>query len=136
MEAQNSHNEPDLVDLVDQLAQAKHQEKLATAVRIDAERKLLPFVPQICDGSKTTKIGDGRSVTVKTGHSWSFDMDAFKANKHLIPESLNPVQLREVLSEPILRMLQEKDPTAWKAVCHIFTQKPRKTSVVINGEKI
>ena len=136
MAGHHSHNEPDLVDLVDQLAQAKHQEKLATAVRIDAERKLLPFVDRKCDGAKTTQVGDGRSVTVKTGHTWSFNQDEYRKYKDLIPEQLRPVQLREVLSESLLRMLQAKDPAAWKAVCHIFTQKPRKTSVVINGEKI
>lgn len=135
MEIQTSHNEPELATLVDQLEQAKHAEKLATAVRIDAERKLLPFLDTKCDGSKSTKVGDGRSVTVKTGYSWSFDRDAYKAYKHLIPESMNPIQMREVLSEPMLRMLQDKDPEAWKAVCHIFTQKPKKPYVTINGEK-
>lgn len=135
MELQPSHNEPDLASLVDDLEKAKHQEKVATAVRIDAERKLLPFVDSKCDGAKTTQVGDGRSVTVKTGHTWSFDQDEYRKHKDLIPEQLRPVQLREVLSEPMLRMLQAKDPVAWKAVCHIFTQKPRKTSVAVNGEK-
>lgn len=135
MEARNSHNEPDLASLVDDLERAKHQEKLATAVRIDAERKLMPFLDTKCDGSRSTKVGDGRSVTVKTGYSWSFDREAYKAYKHLIPESLNPVQMREVLSDSLLRVLQEKDPTAWKAVCHIFTQKPKKPYLTINGEK-
>lgn len=135
MEARNSHNEPDLASLVDDLQRAKHQEKLATAVRIDAERKLMPFLDTKCDGSRSTKVGDGRSVTVKTGYSWSFDREAYKAYKHLIPDSLNPVQMREVLSDSLLRVLQEKDPTAWKAVCHIFTQKPKKPYLTINGEK-
>lgn len=135
METIQTHNEPSLSSLVDELEAAKVAEEKAKAQRIFAEQRIIPFLNSKESGSASTPIGDGRVVTVKQGFNWSFDRDKYRAVRDQIPESLRPIQVKEVCSPTIMTYMQRNEPELFKSVCDVFTQRPAKPSVTIRRAK-
>ena len=135
METVQTHNEPSLASLVDELEAAKAAEEKAKRQRIFAEQQLLPFVNCKETGSASTQVGDGRVVTVKQGYNWSFDREKYRAVKDTIPENLRPIQIKEICSPTIMTYMQRNEPELFKSVCDVFTQRPAKPSVTIRRGK-
>jgi hypothetical protein len=135
METIQTHNEPSLASLVDELEAAKAAEEKAKAQRIFAEQQIIPFLNSKEVGSASTKIGDGRVVTVKQGFNWSFDREKYRAVRDTIPENLRPVQIKEICSPTIMTFMQRNEPELFKSVCDVFTQRPAKPSVTIRRAK-
>lgn len=135
METVQTHNEPSLASLVDELEAAKAAEEKAKRQRIFAEQRLLPFVNCKETGSASTQVGDGRVVTVKQGYNWSFDREKYRAVKDTIPENLRPIQIKEICSPTIMTYMQRNEPELFKSVCDVFTQRPAKPSVTIRRGK-
>jgi hypothetical protein len=135
METHENHNEPSLASLVDALEAAKEVEAKAREQRIFAERQLIPFLNGKEDGAASTQVGDGRVVTLKRSFSWSFDRDKYRKVRDQIPESLRPIQIKEICSPTIMTYMQRNEPEIFKSVCDVFTQRPAKPSVTIRRAK-
>lgn len=130
-----NHNQPPLTALVDQWLELKKLEEDARLARVAHEAVLLPFLDQIPQGSKTTTLSDGRKVTVKNGDSYGVDWQEWLKVKDQIPESLNPIKIKEVLSEPSLRFLMNNEPETYKILAKAFIARPQKPSISVKEPK-
>lgn len=126
-----NHNQPPLTALVDQWLELKKLEQDARLARVAHEAVLLPCLDQVPQGSKTTTLSDGRKVTVKNGDSYGVDWQEWLKVKDQIPESLNPIKIKEVLSEPSLRFLMNNEPDLYKILSKAFIARPQKPSITV-----
>ena len=127
----NGNNEPNLESLVARLAELKKLEDDAKLARVAHEARILPFLEQVEEGSKTTTLANGTKVTVKNGYNRSLDQEGWKRIKHKIPENLHPVKLKEVLSETTLRYLKNNEPDFYKEMAAVVTTSPAKPYLTI-----
>ena len=127
----NGSNEPNLESLVARLAELKKLEDDAKLARVAHEARILPFLEQVEEGSKTTTLANGTKVTVKNGYNRSLDQEGWKRIKHKIPENLHPVKLKEVLSETTLRYLKNNEPDFYKEMAAVVTTSPAKPYLTI-----
>ena len=127
----NGNNEPNLESLVARLAELKKLEDDAKLARVAHEARILPFLEQVEEGSKTTTLANGTKVTVKNGYNRSLDQEGWKRIKHKIPENLHPVKLKEVLSETTLRYLKNNEPDFYKEMATVVTTSPAKPYLTI-----
>ena len=127
----NGNNEPNLESLVARLAELKKLEDDAKLARVAHEARILPFLEQVEEGSKTTTLANGTKITVKNGYNRSLDQEGWKRIKHKIPEKLHPVQLKEVLSETTLRYLKNNEPDFYKEMATVVTTSPAKPYLTI-----
>jgi len=75
----STQTEPGIHVLTVQLYNAKREESLAKAKRIEAEKAIAKLVPTEGDqGSKTVDAGDGMRVTVKRGLNYKADVKAIR----------------------------------------------------------
>lgn len=128
---QNGSNEPNLETLVARLAELKKLEDDAKLARVEHESRILPFLEQIEEGSKTTTLANGTKVTVKNGYNRRLDQEAWKRIKHKIPENLRPVQVKEVLNDTSLRYLKNNEPDFYKEMAAVVTTSPAKPYLTI-----
>ena len=127
----NGNNEPNLESLVARLAELKKLEDDAKLARVAHEARILPFLEQVEEGSKTTTLANGTKVTVKNGYNRSLDQEGWNRIKHKIPEKLHPVQLKEVLSDTSLRYLKNNEPDFYKEMAAVVTTSPAKPYLTI-----
>ena len=123
-----AHNEPSADDLAhDWLFTKQKIAKLQKDLK-QIEEKLIPFCTTVPEGSRSTDLPGGHKVTVKRGLNRTMNWKAWREIKEQIPKKLHPVELKEALSVPGLKWLEQNEPDLYAVVAQALTVKPSKPS--------
>jgi hypothetical protein len=128
-----THNENDQAEVLLQiLLNAKIAEGEAKQARLTAEMELLPFLDCKDEGSATTQVGDFK-VTVTSKVSRTCSAAGFAGIRKDIPDSLQPIEIKDALSLKGIRWLQANEPELYKKLAQHITAKPGKPSITIKA---
>ncbi len=128
---------PRLVLLANKLAQAKRDENVAKAKRIEAEIAIVSLLefkkPEGQESYESTTLGGSSCrVTLKQGVNSIFDGKQWpKLRITLNQEARKAIKTDYKLDTAAARLVQEKDPSSWAAISALVTRKPAKVSVDI-----
>jgi hypothetical protein len=117
---------------VGELSTAKSLEASATARRIDAEARVLAFMPWRDEGAVTAHVGTWK-VSATYGVNRTVDAAAMEAVRSVMPPALfeQAVTYKPALVLAGVRYLQSNEPDAYALLAQAITAKPAKPSVRI-----
>lgn len=118
------------------LANAKENEAIATAARLECETALIAALGGAKEeGSKTHKLADFK-VTVTGVLNRKIDLDAFDAIADKIPENLRPIKVKREVDPAGCKYLERNEPEVWKLIAPCVTTKPGKTGCEIERKAV
>lgn len=122
-----------LAHAVQNYIRAKRDEDAATAVRLEAEQRILALHPAPEQGSETIEAG-GFKLTL-TGKLSYKCVDPRALAEHCVasgwPTERIPVKTETKLDETGCKWLRAHDPQAWGSLAEHITVKPAKTSFTV-----
>lgn len=125
------HNEPDLDRLAERWLQEKTMEDGCKKRRIQLENEMLPLVAQRPEGQATTLTNHGRKIVLKSRVNRTLDGTELNKIRGQIPESLLPLNVKEVLDTERLRFLQLNEPSTYQLISRCITSKPAKPNITV-----
>jgi hypothetical protein len=122
---------PSLDELVNQWIEAKRDEDAANMRRVSIEQQIIAIQPAPEEGSSSTKLVSGLTLTVKGALRYSADMDQLLILAGSLPEHLRPLKTTTTLDETGAKHLRRDYPEAWAVVAPAITIKPAKVAVSV-----
>lgn len=120
-----------LDDLALAWREAKREESVANARRIDIEQKILEITGCREEGSETITTDTGLKITVTGKLNRTLDAATWAELESVIPEALRPVVYKPSLELKGLRYLENNEPDIFAIVSKAITTKPAKPSISI-----
>ena len=127
----NSNVEP----LAQAWIEAKRDETLATARRVEIEDKLIPALEIPDEGSKTQKVGAFK-ITVTQPIGRKLIADEWAKVAKLCPVDMQPVKIKVEADPAGMKWLQQNEPLMWAKIAPAFETKPGKVGFRIKAEVI
>jgi hypothetical protein len=122
---------PSIEELVAEWIDVKQAEDSANARRIAIEKQITAVCPAPEEGSSSTKLANGLTLTVKGGLRYSADMDQLLVLAGSLPEHLRPLKTTTTLDETGAKHLRLEFPEAWQVISSAITIKPAKVAVSV-----
>ena len=93
---------------------------------VGIEKKMMPFLDQTEEGSRTTTTPAGNKVTLRCGFNYSFNGTELNRIRAQIPAALLPLKTKEILDEPRLRELRSNEPETYRILATAIRKRPAK----------
>lgn len=113
------------------LANAKENEAIAVAARLECEEKLVAALGGAKEeGAKTYALADFK-VTVTGVLNRKIDLEAFDRIADMIPANLRPIKAKREVDPAGCKYLERNEPELWKLIAPCVTTKPGKVGCAI-----
>lgn len=122
-----------LMNLVNELIQAKKTEAEANARRVSIEQEIVKITGQKDEGSQTHDLENGMKLTVTGKLSYSADMVLLTQLCQALPADMRPLKVETKLDDTGCKYLRNNEPETWAMIAPAITVKPAKTSITIKA---
>jgi hypothetical protein len=111
--------------------QAKADEAVANAWRLETEEEILKLLPAKEEGKTTTPISNTTRISTTGKLSFKADVAALQALTMSWPEAMRPIKIKVEQDEPALRQIRTERPDLWRQLAVAVTVKPAKVYIQI-----